>query len=147
MRFCQEDRLRREVEWRMRLNVSSSGRPKIARRILMRTNQCEAVLIAPTEIALWARSLSIAVCNHFGSTEILAQMGKAFAEANWKLMSQPRWQIPQRRTWFRRCFHASMLYFKISVWLVKISVQKRIPRTLSGTLISANRTLISSWSG
>jgi hypothetical protein len=64
----------------------------------MRTNQCEAVLIAPTEIALRARSLLIAVCSHFGSTKILAQMGKAFAEANLKLMNQPRWQIPQRRT-------------------------------------------------
>ena len=49
----------------------------------------EADLITPAEAALWKRAASNGGYHYFGSAKIFAQMGNAFAGANFKMMKKP----------------------------------------------------------
>ena len=50
----------------------------------------EADLIAPAEVALWKRGASNAGYHHLGCEKTFALTGKAFAEANLKLLESQR---------------------------------------------------------
>ncbi len=50
----------------------------------------EAKLISPEEVALWKRGASNAGYHYLGCAKTFALMGKAFAEANLKLLGTPR---------------------------------------------------------
>jgi hypothetical protein len=50
----------------------------------------EAELISPAEVALWKRGASNAGYHYLGCAKTFALMGKAFAEANLKMLESRR---------------------------------------------------------
>jgi hypothetical protein len=48
----------------------------------------EAETISPAEVALWKRGASNAGYHYLGCAKTFAQIGRAFAEANLKLLQQ-----------------------------------------------------------
>lgn len=48
----------------------------------------EAELISPAEVALWKRRASNAGYHYLGCAKTFALMGKAFAEANHKMLAE-----------------------------------------------------------
>jgi alpha-galactosidase len=53
-------------------------------------NQFEADLITPTEVEIWKRGASNAGYHYLGCAKTFALMGKAFAEANLKMLESQR---------------------------------------------------------